>query len=134
MGYINSIISTFNRRLSIQTLEEVFIEDMKAFQTCIQLWSPVGAGPEEGDRNYQKDEHLSCENSLREWGFFSQEKALGRCYCGLSQGGHSYLKGTYTKDGDKPFSRTCCERTRDEIYEDRFRLDIRKKIFLQWEW
>jgi len=43
-----------------------------------------------------------------------------------------YLKGAYKKDGDKLFSRACCDRTRGNgcrCREGRFRLDIRKKFF-----
>lgn len=44
-----------------------------------------------------------------------------------------YLKGDSKKDGNKVFSWTCCNRTRDndfKLKEDRFRLDIRKKTLL----
>jgi len=43
-----------------------------------------------------------------------------------------HLKGAYKKDGDKLFSRACCDRTRGngiKLKEGRFRLDIRKKFF-----
>jgi len=43
-----------------------------------------------------------------------------------------YLKGAYKKDGDKLFSRACCDRTRGngfKLKEGRFRLDIRKTFF-----
>ena len=43
-----------------------------------------------------------------------------------------YIKGAYKKDGDKLFSRACCNRTRGngfKLKEGRFRLDIRKKFF-----
>jgi len=36
-----------------------------------------------------------------------------------------YVKGSYKKDGDKLFSRACCDRTR----RGRFRLNTRKKFF-----
>jgi len=42
------------------------------------------------------------------------------------------LKGAYKKHGDKPFSRSCSDRTRSngfELQEGRFRLNIRKKFF-----
>ena len=41
------------------------------------------------------------------------------------------LKGAYKKDGDRLFSKACCERTRSNSFrlsEDRSRLDIRKKF------
>ena len=43
----------------------------------------------------------------------------------------SPLKGAYKKDGDKLFSRACCNRTQSDDFklkEGRFRLDIRKKF------
>jgi len=43
-----------------------------------------------------------------------------------------YLKGAYKKDGDRLFSRACCNRTRSngfKLREGRFRLDRRKKFF-----
>jgi len=43
-----------------------------------------------------------------------------------------YLEGTYRKDGENPFSRACCDRTRGngfKLREGRFRLDIRKEFF-----
>lgn len=43
-----------------------------------------------------------------------------------------YLKWACKKDGDRLFSRTCCDSTRDnglELKEGRFRLDIWKKYF-----
>jgi len=44
-----------------------------------------------------------------------------------------YLKGACKKDGDKLFSRACCNRTRgkgSKLKEGRFRLDIRKKFIM----
>jgi len=43
-----------------------------------------------------------------------------------------YLKGAYKKDGDRVFSRACCDRTRGNgfsLKEGRFRLDIRRMFF-----
>jgi len=44
-----------------------------------------------------------------------------------------YLKGAHKQDGDKLFSRACCNRTRGngcKLKEGRFGLDIRKKFFM----
>ncbi|KAK4828807.1 hypothetical protein QYF61_000864 [Mycteria americana] len=63
-------------------------------------------------------EHLSYEDRLRDLGLFSLEKTR--------------LRGDLIKDGDKLFSRACCNRTRGNCFkrkEGRFRLDIRKKFF-----
>jgi len=41
------------------------------------------------------------------------------------------LKGAYKKDGDKLFSKACCDRTRSNgfiLREGRFTLDIRNKL------
>jgi len=68
-------------------------------------------------------EHLSCEERLRvqvvEPG---EEQAPGTPSCGFQ-----YLKGAYRKDGDRLFSRACCDRTRGngfKLKDGRFRLDI----------
>ncbi|KAK4829391.1 hypothetical protein QYF61_003731 [Mycteria americana] len=74
-------------------------------------------------------EHLSYEERLRELGLFSLEnRRLQEDLIAAFQ----YLKGAYKKDGDKLFSRACCNRTRDNSFklkEGRSRLDVRKKIF-----
>jgi len=75
-------------------------------------------------------EHLSCEERLRELGLFSLEKCL---LWGDLIVGFQYLEGAYKKDGDRPFSRACSNRTRGDGFkqkEGRFRLDRRKKLFM----
>jgi len=74
-------------------------------------------------------EHLSCEDRLRELGLFSLEKR--RLWGDLIEA-LKYLKEAYKKDGDKQFSRACCNWTRGILFklkQGRFRLDIRKKFF-----
>jgi len=46
--------------------------------------------------------------------------------------GFQCLKGAYKKDGDRLFSRVCCDRTRGngfKLKEGRFRLDMKKEFF-----
>ena len=54
-------------------------------------------------------ERLCCEERPRELGLFSLEK---RRLWGDLITAFQYLKGAYKKDGDKRFSRACCDRTR----------------------
>jgi len=54
-------------------------------------------------------EHLSYEERLGELGLFSLEKR--RLPGGLIEA-FQYLKEAYGKDGDRLFSRACCNRTR----------------------
>jgi len=74
-------------------------------------------------------EHLSYEESVRGLGLFSLEK---RRLQGDLISTFQYLEAAYKQDGDRLFSRTCCNRTRGngfKLKEGRFRLDIRKKFF-----
>ena len=76
-------------------------------------------------------EHLLYEGRLRELGLFSLQK---RRLQGDLTVDLQYLKVGYKKEGDRLSSRVCCDRTRGNgfnLKEGRFRLDIRKKFFLQ---
>jgi len=76
-------------------------------------------------------EHLSCDERLRELGLFSLEKRrLWRDLIAAFQ----HLKRAYRKDGDRLFSRVCCDKTRGDVFKDglkdgRLKFNIRKKFF-----
>jgi len=75
-------------------------------------------------------EHLSYEERLGELGLFSLENS--RLQEDLTAA-FQYLKGAYKKDGDRVFSRACCDRTRSNSFklkEGRYRLDTRQKFFM----
>ncbi|KFM06060.1 hypothetical protein AS27_02208, partial [Aptenodytes forsteri] len=104
---------------------------------CIQLWSPQHKKDTDLLERVQKRamkmirgmEHLSCEERLRELGLFSLEK---RRLWGDLIAAFQYFKGAYKRDGDKLFSRACCNRTRGNSFKlkgGRFRLDRRKIFF-----
>ncbi|GAB0182115.1 hypothetical protein GRJ2_000676800 [Grus japonensis] len=104
---------------------------------CVQLWSPPYREDMELLERVQRAtklirgmEHLSYEEKLRDLGLLSLEK--GRLQGDLIAA-FQYLKGSYRKDGDRLFSRACCNRTRGNGFkpkEGRFRLDIKKKFFM----
>ncbi|GAB0179132.1 hypothetical protein GRJ2_000378500 [Grus japonensis] len=74
-------------------------------------------------------QHLSNEDRLKDLGLFS----LGKVWEDLIAA-FQYLKEAYKKDGDRLFSRVCCNKTRGNgfrLKECRFRLDIRKKYFIK---
>ena len=73
-------------------------------------------------------EHLCCEERLRELELFSLEK---RRLQGDLIVVFQYLKGVFQKVGDKRFSRGCYNRAKSngfKLKDDRFRLEIRKKL------
>ncbi|KAK4812027.1 LOW QUALITY PROTEIN: hypothetical protein QYF61_025018 [Mycteria americana] len=82
---------------------------------CVQLWSPQHS--KDMDLSVQRRamkmirgmEHFSCEDRLRELGLFSLQKRRLREDLTAA---FRYLRGAYKKDGDKLFSRACCDRTR----------------------
>ncbi|KFV40121.1 hypothetical protein N328_10841, partial [Gavia stellata] len=106
-------------------------------ENCIQVWSPQHRKDMDQLERVQRRatkmirglEHLPCEERLRELGLFSLEK---RRLWGDIIAAFQYLKWAYKKDGDKRFSRACCNRTRGysfKLKESRFGLDIRMKFF-----
>ncbi|GAB0178704.1 cAMP-dependent protein kinase inhibitor alpha [Grus japonensis] len=84
---------------------------------CIQLWSPqyrkdmdlLEQVQRTATEMIRKMEHLSYEERLRKLGLFSLEK---RRLQGDLIAAFQYLKGVYEKDGDRLFSRACCNRTK----------------------
>jgi len=73
--------------------------------------------------------HLSYEDRLKDTGLFSLEK---RKLWGALRTAFHYPKGGFKKEGERLFSRGCCDRTRGndfKVKESMFGLDIRKKSF-----
>ncbi|PKU44161.1 hypothetical protein llap_5530 [Limosa lapponica baueri] len=68
----------------------------------------VEAGPELGQKMIRGLEHMSCEDRPRELELFSQEKR--RVHRDLIVAFWN-LEWPHKKDGDKVFSRACCNRT-----------------------
>ena len=74
-------------------------------------------------------EHLSCEDRLRQLGLFSLEKRRLRAQFIEA---FQYIKRAYMKHGERFFKRAGSDRTRGNgfnLKENRFRLDVRKKLF-----
>ena len=105
---------------------------------CIQMWSPQYRGdtdlPEcikwRTANMIPAMGQLPYEDRLRELGLFSPEK---RRLWEDPTAAFQYLKGGERKDGDRLFSRFCCDRTRGNgfnLKEERLRLDIRIKFFM----
>lgn len=60
----------------------------------------------------------------------SNKKHFGDC--ALPETTFQHLNGGYEKEGDRVFSRVCCDRTTGndfKLKEGRFRLDIKEKLF-----
>jgi len=81
----------------------------------------VGAGPEEATKMIRGMEHLSYEKRLRELGLLSMEK---RKLQGDLIAAFQYLKGACKTDGDKVFSRACCDRTQGVVVLNYRRVDL----------
>jgi len=89
---------------------------------------PVGAGPEEGHKNDQRDGTPLLQGEAERVGAVrpGEEKAPGTPYCSLS-----VFKGGLEERWRQIFSRACGDGTSSngfKLKEGRFTLDIRKKF------
>ena len=89
---------------------------------CIQMWSPRYRKGIDLLECIQKRatkltlgmEHFSSEDRLRELGLFREEKAPDILIAAFQ-----YLKKGCKKEGDRLFSRVCCDRTRGNGFKQR---------------
>jgi len=137
----NHILDCFQRSMASRAREVILslcsVLVRSHLEYCVQTWSPqyrrdmdlLECVQMRATKMIQEMDYLSYKVRLRELGLDSLEKRRLR-------GGlivvFQYLKGSYRKEGDRLFSRICCDNTRGngfKLKEGRFRLDIRKKIF-----
>ena len=74
-------------------------------------------------------EHLPYKSRTKTLQLFNLEKRRLR---GDLRTACQYLKGGYKREGNRLFSKVCCDRTKgngSKLKEGRIRLDIRKKFF-----
>ncbi|RMC05040.1 hypothetical protein DUI87_18221 [Hirundo rustica rustica] len=81
---------------------------------------PVRLSPEQATKLIRGIDHISYEERLRELRLFSLEK---RSPQGDLVTAFQYLKGAYEKDGERPFTRTCSDRTRGKVFILKVNLD-----------
>ena len=138
---VNCILDCIKRSIASRSREEnllpysVLVWSYLVY--CIQMWSPQHRKDidslehvrRRATKMMQRMEHFHYEDMLRELGLFSPEQ---RMLWGDLRVAFQYLKGSYKEEGDRLFSRVCCDRTRGngfKLKEGRLRLDIRKKVF-----
>jgi len=133
LGCIQSSVASRSRE-EILPLYSALVR--ACLESCLKLWSPqhredmdqLEWGQRRATITIRGMEHLSYEERLKNLGLFSLEK---RRLWGNFIAAFQYLKGAYKKDGEKPFSRACCNRTRGNSFKlkkGRLRLDIKKKF------